>query len=238
MTSEHPIQTLRFFRTPEQVCAYLPAEMAANVVADPAWPMDSGAYAMLLANGFRRSGDTVYRPGCAACSQCVPVRIPVASFTPTRGQRRALTLNEDVIHRIAKPEASDANLALYKKYMRARHANSDMTTASDDQFLAFLDSSWCQTVFIEFRLESRLIATAVTDQAGQALSAVYTFFDPELAGRSLGKLAILVQLQIARARQLKWLYLGYTIADCQNMAYKTAFKPQQHFINGVWQSPG
>ncbi|MEM6985885.1 MAG: arginyltransferase [Pseudomonadota bacterium] len=235
MGSQRSAETLHFLRTIEQPCAYLATEKASNLLADPSWPMDASAYAVLLANGFRRSGDSVYRPSCPACEACVPVRIPVHGFTPSRSQRRTLKANADVHYRTAKPDATEPYLALYQKYMHSRHLGSDMASASPEQFLGFLDSSWCHTVFLELWLGSDLIAVAVTDQADNALSAVYTFFDPTYTRRSLGKLAILLQLQIAEAHSLKWLYLGYSIAACQNMAYKTEFRPHQRFIGGVWQ---
>ncbi|MEM9601749.1 MAG: arginyltransferase [Pseudomonadota bacterium] len=237
MTTEPTAQSLGFFRTQEHACPYLADEQATNVLADPAWPMDTAAYAVLLANGFRRSGDHVYRPGCARCTRCIPVRIPVATFRPSRSQRRSLKLNADVECRVVKPSATDAYLALYKRYLDARHVGSDMASADKPQFLSFLGSSWCETVFVEMWVEGQLVGVAVTDQAGDALSAVYTFFDPLHARRAFGTLAILLQLRLASEHRFKWLYLGYAILSRQNMAYKTAFRPQQHFIDGVWREP-
>jgi arginine-tRNA-protein transferase len=69
------------------------------------------------------------------------------------------------------------------------------------------------------------VAVAVTDFQPHSLSAVYTFFKPDMHRRSLGSYAILQQ--IARTRQLgkRWLYLGYWIPDSRKMAYKAAFRP-------------
>lgn len=204
-------------------------------MADPEWSMDTAAYAVLLANGFRRSGDLVYRPGCEQCSACIPVRVPVSTFSPTRNQRRTLKANSDLECRVVPPTSSEEVVSLYAQYLGARHRDSDMASGDPSDLLSFLTSAWSQTVFVELRAENRLVAVAVTDQTHDALSAVYTFFDPNCARRSLGRLSILLQLQIAKARDAKWLYLGYAIGACRNMAYKTEYMPQQHFVDGVWR---
>jgi arginine-tRNA-protein transferase len=66
------------------------------------------------------------------------------------------------------------------------------------------------------------------------LSAVYTFFDPDYASRSLGHLAILHQIEQARSRDLDYLYLGYWIRGCEKMSYKNRYKPLEGFINDQW----
>ena len=43
----------------------------------------------LMALGYRRSGPLFYRPACPlGCAACTPLRVPVATFAPTRSQRR------------------------------------------------------------------------------------------------------------------------------------------------------
>ncbi|WP_197711039.1 hypothetical protein [Chromatium okenii] len=91
------------------------------------------------------------------------------------------------------------------------------------------------TRFIEFWLADQLIGVAVTDQLEYGLSAVYTFFDPEIAERAPGVFAILTQIELARRLALPYLYLGYWIRDCQKMAYKTRFQPIEAWNGLDWQ---
>ena len=113
-----------------------------------------------------------------------------------------------------------------------------MATASSQDYLSFLTTNWCDTPFLEIRKGDRLLAVAVTDRLANALSAVYTFFDPALTDRSLGTLAILKQIEWARSLGLPHLYLGYWIRDCRKMAYKARFRPLELWISGSWRRIG
>jgi len=93
---------------------------------------------------------------------------------------------------------------------------------------------WAETTFIEFRNARKLLGVAVTDITSTGKSAVYTFFDPTEAQRSLGHFSILTQIQLTLESALPYLYLGYLIEDCQKMNYKKRYKPAEGFINDVW----
>ena len=63
---------------------------------------------------------------------------------------------------------------------------------------------------------------------------VDTFFDPDLAQRSLGTFAILSQIDLARRRGLPYLYLGYWVRDSRKMAYKARFRPLEGLGPNGW----
>jgi arginine-tRNA-protein transferase len=75
---------------------------------------------------------------------------------------------------------------------------------------------------------------AVTDQQPRGLSAIYTFFDPGFAERSLGTFAILQQINLCRDSNLPHLYLGYWIRDSRKMRYKVDYRPVELFLSGRW----
>ena len=110
-----------------------------------------------------------------------------------------------------------------------------MANSSRSEYMDFLASSWCNTWFVEFSLAGELLAVAIVDRLDEALSAVYTFFDPRHDHLSLGTYAVLWQIRQAQQRNLKWLYLGYWLRDCQKMSYKTQYRPIQAFIADVWR---
>lgn len=217
-------------------CSYLADRQSSTLFADPHGPMDMATYSELLRYGFRRSGRLVYAPRCEFCHQCVSVRIPVRDFAPRRSQRRIARDNADVSLHVVDPDFDPAHYALYQRYTRARHTDGDMANASPEEYLGFLKARWATTRFLELRLGDRLVAVAVTDYADDGLSAVYTFFEPDLDQRSLGTLAILRQIRLANELGLPYLYLGYWIKDSPKMAYKVRFRPIQLWRAGRWQT--
>ena len=77
---------------------------------------------------------------------------------------------------------------------------------------------------------------AMTDYVQHGLSALYTFFDPNMSTHSLGTYAILQQINIAKTHGLPWVYLGYWISNCQKMKYKQNFSGIEGYINQKWQA--
>jgi arginine-tRNA-protein transferase len=233
--TQPPRANLGFFLTPPHKCGYLPGQNAVTIFVDPRRRPNVRTYTALSQHGFRRSGDHVYRPQCPDCAACVPVRIPVEEFAPRRAQRRTLQANSDVTLVPKAPHYQSEHYALYERYIAARHAGGSMENPDPDSYVEFLTASWADTVFYELRAGTRLLAVAVVDHLEDGLSAVYTFFEPHEPGRSLGRLAILKQVELARALQLKWLYLGYWIEGCGKMSYKTEYRPLEFFRGGEWR---
>ncbi|MGO1542161.1 MAG: GNAT family N-acetyltransferase, partial [Luteimonas sp.] len=102
------------------------------------------------------------------------------------------------------------------------------------EFDQFLVGSWTRGRFLELRAGGRLLAVAATDMVDDALSAVYTFFDPDQAARGLGTLAILQQIDWARRSGRQHLYLGYWIDGHGKMDYKRRFRPLESFDGRSW----
>jgi len=231
---------LRLFQTGEHPCGYWPDRTARDLVLDPNDRRLGGLYPMALGWGFRRSGDLVYRPHCAQCHACVAVRIPVNRFAPDRSQRRCALRNADLEIRITAAAPREELFQLYHRYLAHRHANGGMDDHGPHEFEQFLIGSWSHTRFMEIRLPAlkggpgQLVGVAVTDVTDNGLSAVYTFFDPAHAERSLGTFAILQQIDWARREALAHVYLGYWIRDHRKMDYKRRFRPLEAYDGRRW----
>lgn len=227
--------TVRLFQTLDHPCGYFDDRSARNLVIDPLDPRLAKVYETSLAWGFRRAGGHVYRPNCRDCQACVPCRIPVADFKLDRNQRRCLARNADLELGWRKAEVSDEAHRLYERYLAWRHPGGGMDEPGGDDFRRFLISPWEGTQFLEVRLAGELVAVAVTDTGRQSLSAVYTFYSPSHAGRSLGVFCILQQLRHAGAQGMRHLYLGYWIPGHPKMHYKSRFRPLEVLRHGRWQ---
>ncbi|MFI3136954.1 MAG: arginyltransferase [Methylococcaceae bacterium] len=226
--------SIPLFSTQQHSCSYLPNKMAQSAFVHPSVQMCTAIYAQLIAKGFRRSGDDVYIPICSACSACIPVRVPIAEFKPNRNQRRCLSKNSHT-EAIIKPAIFEQqHYDLYLRYQKSKHPDGDMQYTSAEDYTRFLSSTWCDTYFIEFTITGQLVAVSVIDRFDDALSAVYTFFDPDFSHYSLGVYAVLWQLNTAKHLNLEWLYLGYWITDCQKMNYKNQYQPLEMYRDEQW----
>lgn len=230
------LRELQFYTTPEHSCSYIDGQDATTLFVDPKAKLNTQTYSELSNLGFRRSGQHVYRPHCRQCTACMSARIPVSLFTFSKSQKRVLKTNSDLAVHITKPSITDEAYSLYEKYITERHNDGDMYPPSKEQFESFILNTSQETYFLEFRAQSKLLAIAVVDQLSFGLSAIYTFFDPTEEKRSLGKLAVLKQIQITAAQGLPYLYLGYWIKNCQKMDYKAQYRPLEVLIGNEWQT--
>lgn len=228
------LQTLVFYATPEHDCSYLPDKQAMTMFADPKTKINHGIYSQLSQLGFRRSGNHFYRPHCNDCQACIPIRVPASEFKASRSQRRVLKKNRQVSHRVMTPDFHEDHYLLYEKYINQRHSDGDMYPPSRDQYRSFLVEGHYTTQFVEFTLDNQLYGLAVIDALEDGLSAIYTFFDPDLADYSPGTYAVLWQIEEAKRIGLPYVYLGYFIKQCQKMSYKTDFQPYEARINDLW----
>ena len=226
---------LRIGLTPEHGCSYLPDEAEQLMVLLDDKHRNPVGYENLLVAGFRRSGNDLYRPHCQGCSACHSLRIPVRQFTASRSQKRIQHNNRDirlVLSTQDKPEYYD----LFARYIHERHHDGSMFPATRNQYDGFLLCDWLTPYFLEFRLNQQLVALAITDPLPHSLSAMYTFFDPAFADRSLRALAVLTQLELAQRMNRQWLYLGYQVDACRKMKYKTKFHPHELLCGHEWKS--
>ncbi|MGI9296115.1 MAG: arginyltransferase [Pseudomonadales bacterium] len=225
---------LKIFATYPHECSYLDNKEATTLFVDPNATIDVDVYAKLSEVGFRRSGTHLYRPHCRSCNACVPARIPVELFNPSRQQRRVMRRNADLQINEVEHIKGDECYRLYADYICERHRDGDMYPPSKEQYHSFLSCEWRSTRFFEFRLADELVIVNVLDQMSNGLSAVYTFYEPNLAQRSLGAFSILWQIEKTRSMDLPSLYLGYWIKQCQKMSYKVQYRPIELYMNENW----
>lgn len=238
LPNEPALHKLQFYVTTPYQCGYLPNKMAQSLIATPHHLVDANVYSGLILQGFRRSGKFAYRPHCELCNACIPTRIVLAEFTPSRSQKRAFKQHADLTARILPLGYHQAHFELYASYQAARHAEPENFNQDKDeaeQYRQFLCMSNVESLMVEFRdTENQLKIVSVVDVVRDGVSAVYTFYDTSDNKTSLGTYSIMWQIEWTKSLGLPYLYLGYWIAASEKMAYKQLFKPQEKLIDGEW----
>lgn len=227
-------QKYPFFISPEHPCSYLDDKEARTLFVDPDANMSMRDYGYLLEAGFRRSGENIYRPACESCQLCIPLRVPVNEFRPNRNQRRNWNENTGLSVTVINSHFKEEHYQLYRIYMQSRHPGGGMDEDDPDTYSRVITSSWSDTLLYEFRDDDKLVSVAVVDRFKTALSAVYTFFDPEYHHRSLGRYAVLYEIHQAKLAGMDWLYLGYWNPECRKMSYKNEYQPNEIYQNMRW----
>ncbi len=220
----------------ETACPYLEGRRERKLVAELP-PGDTALYGELSRAGFRRSHRFAYRPACTACDACVPVRVPVSAFRPSRSQRRIANRNADLELGSRAARADGEQYELFLAYLQARHSDGEMASMSYRDYRSMIEDTVLPSRLVELRDDAgRLRAACLVDWLEEGPSAVYSFFDPSEPDRSLGTEIILRLIGETRRRGLPYVYLGYWIAQSPKMAYKARFRPLQGLTSQGWRA--
>ncbi|MCC7384577.1 MAG: arginyltransferase [Deltaproteobacteria bacterium] len=234
-------RVLEHFTSEPRACAYLAREEA-SLEYKIMLGIGAAELERLLERGWRRFGPAYFRPACAACSACVPLRIPVDRFEPSRSQRRVLRGGVDFELEIGVPLVDALRLELYELWHQDRSERRGWADNEMDPQRYFHEFAFPHPAVREVTLWDpngpsgrRLIAVGIMDETPEAFSAVYTYHHPAYQRRSLGTLSVLRQIELARRAQKRWLYLGYRVLGCVSSEYKAQFQPHE-LLHG-WPGP-
>ncbi|MEM9596862.1 MAG: arginyltransferase [Acidobacteriota bacterium] len=213
----------------EHDCVYLPprtARMCYRLIQE----CPPERYQSLLERGWRRFGQTFFRPECMGCAECRSLRLDVDTFRPNRSMRRTQAKNRDLRVELRGASLTTEHLDLYDRYhgdMTRRRSWEERASSPEEYFQTFIAG---QSVFgheLLYRLDGELVAVALVDVLPSALSAVYCFYAPEYRDRGLGVFSVLTQVELARRRGFRHVYLGYWIEGNRSMRYKARYRPHE-----------
>ena len=217
-------------------CAYLPGRTARLPHRFPLERLSPAEFDCRLAEGDRRSGVLLYRPQCQGCQACEPIRLDVTQFAVGRTQRRVLKKGDERLRlRVGPPIVDPRRIDLFNKHRRLRQLEHGEGPIDEEGYAQFLAETCCETWEIAYFLDDRLVSVSICDAGENSLSAVYCYFDPDLAALSLGTYAVLKQVELCRQSDRRYLYLGFYVAHSPHMRYKAKFHPHQRLIAGQWR---
>jgi arginyl-tRNA--protein-N-Asp/Glu arginylyltransferase len=217
-------------------CPYLPQRWARMPLRLPATALAGRQLDARLAEGDRRSGIYLYRATCPGCHACEAIRIDVNQFTPSRTQQRTLRRGDRVLEVEVGPPVVDAErVALFNLHRHGRDLARYDYDIDADGYRTFLVDTCCDTLEICYRLAGSMIGVAISDRGAESVSAVYCYFDPAFSRLSPGAYSILKHIELCRRWHVRYLYLGYYVAESEHMAYKSLYLPHERLIGGRWR---
>jgi arginyl-tRNA--protein-N-Asp/Glu arginylyltransferase len=218
-----------------QPCPYLENTTARMPLRLPLGEVKPEATDQLLALGFRRSGEFVYRAECPSCDQCKPTRVDIHRFRYTRSLRRVLSRGRrDLVMRWGDIQVDSHRVWMFNQHRFLRGLAIHDEPVDAEGYQSFLANTCCRSQELAMYHGDRLIGVSIVDVGQTSLSAVYTHFDPAAGRYCLGTLAVLEQFEWAREHGRTWVYLGMYVAQNQHLNYKARFMPQQRLERGQW----
>jgi len=228
-----------FFATAALPCPYLPDRVERRVVTELVG-RDAARFHDVLSNaGYRRSHSVAYTPACPNCTACVSVRIISDAFVPTRSMKRVSKVNSHLSMTECDPVATEEQYALFRLYQHSRHSSGDMARMDFVDYCALIEETPVESSVLEFRDEDDvLVGACLVDRIENGLSAVYSFFDPDLSSQSLGTYVILWLIEQSKDQGLPYVYLGFWVNECDKMSYKAKFRPLEKYTPAGWKLMG
>jgi len=211
---------------------------------------DENLLGFFLEQGFRRFNVVFYLQQCEGCSQCIPIRVPVKSFEPTKSQRAAWRKNQDMeISLTFDPEdfVTDEKAIMLREYNKYHNKDNKsykpqtIDEAKNQLKLMCCDFSGCANM--EYRLDGRLVGVGVLDFAKKnagnysAVSSNYFYYEvsEEIKKRSIGVFSVLKEIELCKEMEIPDYYLGLYLPSCRKMNYKINYAPCELYLNGKWQ---
>jgi arginyl-tRNA--protein-N-Asp/Glu arginylyltransferase len=217
-------------------CPYLTQRTAVMPLRLPARVLTAAELDQRLGAGDRRQGCVLYHTECPACRGCIPLRVDVDAFKPSRAQQRTLRGTSRICQvEVGRPYVDERRVWLYNRHKELRGLTEGQSPIDARHYRDFLVATCCDTYELRLLLDGELIGVAIFDRGERSMSAVYCYYDPTFSKLGLGTFAILKQLELCRLWNLERLYLGLYIPESSKMDYKSRFYPHETLIGGRWQ---
>jgi arginine-tRNA-protein transferase len=217
-------------------CSYIEGKLERRLCVSIIQPNSNQIISELTKKGFRRNYNHMYLPSCRDCNSCIPSRINIKKFVFSKSNKRNIKNNNDLML-IENKKYSENRYSLFRKYCEIRHEKGLMKKMTENEFINFFHKSINQTKIFDL-IDSKgvLYGSILLDVLNDGYSAVYSFFNPNLKKRGLGKNIILQTINKLKKENSDFLYIGYWIKESENMKYKSSFNNVEYLTTGTWDS--
>lgn len=191
----------------------------------------------LLANGWRHFGPHFFRYNLGIYNdeirRIIPLRIRLSEFRLSKSQKRVLSRNKDVAVRIEPVDITSEVKVLFHRHKRRfkQHPPDSLYSFISEDPALEPSTTFQQSV----RMDDRLLAAGFFDIGENAVSGIYTSFEPDERRRSLGIFTILKEIEYAMLNGKEFYYQGYCYSGSSFYDYKKLFHGTEGFDwNGNW----
>jgi arginyl-tRNA--protein-N-Asp/Glu arginylyltransferase len=212
-------------------CAYLPEKklrFAYTFLSE----LNEEEIDLYLSSGWRKFGIYYFKPACGDCSDCIPIRVVVDDFVPSKSQRRVLRKGSLIDVKFSNLNYKEEIYNIYKTHSEVKF---NKETDMEDFISSFYNPS-CPTIQSEYYLDGKLFAIGFIDVSSEALSSIYFAYYPDFEKYSPGTLSVLKEIEFAKTSGFKFYYLGYYVEKNKSMSYKNRFFPNEKYSweRGLW----
>ena len=216
-------------------CPYLPGETARMPLRMPLGKISLADADSRLAQGHRRTGEFIYQTQCPNCVACEPIRLDCSIFEFSKSQRNIVSRGDRMFRQeFGQLITDDDRVKLFNKHRHLRGLAKDDSDIDNEEYSWGFVRSCFDSFEITYWVDDRLVCVAVCDRGEASVSAVYSFYDPDIQKESIGTYSILKQIEYCRTENIRHLYMGYYVQESRHMNYKSRFRPNERLINGQW----
>jgi arginine-tRNA-protein transferase len=184
----------------------------------------------LWAEGWRHFGTQFFRYTSSWHGgqqvRVLPLRIDLRKFSPSRSQRRVLNRNADVRVEFGQATIDPERETMFDKHRSRFKAN--MPESLRDFLSSAPSQVPCEAKECRLFAGDRLFGIGYFDVGNEAVSAVYSIFDPAESRRSPGIELILEEVRWATEHSFRYMYLGYCYDQPSYYDYKKRFSGSEY----------
>ena len=175
-----------------------------------------------LEKGWYRMGQSIFTTHYISLEDQVYrvfwLRYDLQKLILSKRQQRLIKRNAQFTIAIKPLEITDELETLYALYK----SGINFEPAWSVQHWLYGDQSMnvFATELIEIRDKGRLIAAGITDLGHNSIAGIMNFYHPDYKKYSLGKYLMLVKMQYAKTKNMKWYYPGYIVYNHSGFDYK------------------